>query len=224
MMYFRLAATAAIVLTAVVAGAAAPATATLSTYVDVARASGSYAILTGEDTAVIERWNRTDDELDVSMDVVGQARLEFKAGLSADASISTMSMRVFAPGEQEPLGEASATFVGDSVIAIQSSETGMDTVQRGTRSGAVAYLSPSVALTEQIIRRAQALGGESVEVPVFVVGSGGQTLDATVSFTGDSVSVRLADSEMRLGMAPDGGISGGSIPGEPSVRIVRVDG
>ena len=51
-----------------------------------ARASGTYAILAGADTAVIERWNRTDSELDVTMDVIGQARLEFRAGLSADAS------------------------------------------------------------------------------------------------------------------------------------------
>ena len=189
-----------------------------------ARASGTYAILAGADTAVIERWNRTDSELDVTMDVIGQARLEFRAGLSADASVSTMSMRVFGPDGTEPMGEANATFTGDSVMAIQSSGAAVDTVHRDTRAGAVAYLSPSVVLTEQIVRRARAMGGESAQVPVFVVGSGGQTLDATVSFSGDSVSVQLAESELRLAISPDGGISGGSIPGEPQVRIVRVDG
>lgn len=217
----RVATATAIVL---LAGAAAAAPLAVAVEWEGDRASGTYVILAGEDTAVIERWNRTDTDLDVTMDVVGQARLEFRAGLAGDASVSTMAMRVFGPAGGEAMGEATATFSGDSVVAIQTGANGKDTVHRETRAGAVAYLSPSVVLTEQIVRRARVMGGESALVPVFVVGSGGQTLDATVSFRGDSVSVRLAESELVLSMLPDGGIAGGSIPGEPMVRIVRMGG
>lgn len=189
----------------------------------VARAEGSYAILNGADTAVLERWTRSDSSLSVTMDVIGQVRLEFDASLATDATMRSLTMRIFPPGQDEPAEEAHAEFRGDSVIAVQRLAAGMDTVRRGTRVGAVPYLSPSVSLTEQIVRRARAMGGDSVVVPVFVVGSGGETLDATVRFAADSAFVALGASEMRLGLAGDGSLTGGVIPLQPSVRVVRVE-
>ena len=113
------------------------------------RADGTYAILNGADTAVLERWTRSDDSLQVTMDVIGQVRLEFDATLAGDATMSTMAMRIFPPGQAEPAEEAHAEFRGDSVIAVQRIETGMDTVRRGTRPGAVPYLWPSVSLASE---------------------------------------------------------------------------
>src|SRR5690606_18154333 len=133
------------------------------------RAEGTYAILNGADTAVLERWVRSDDSLKVTMDVIGQVRLEFTASTNSDATFSNMSMQVFQPGSNEAVEEAHAEFRDDSVIARQKVQAGMDTVRRATRAGAVPYLSPSVTLTEQIVRRARAIGGDSVAVPVFVV-------------------------------------------------------
>ncbi len=213
---WRAGAAVAILAVPLLAGAAADSSA--------ARAEGTYAILSGADTAVLERWVRSEDSLDVTMEVVGQARLEFTASVNGDATFSNLSMQVFAPGQAEPVEEAEAQFRGDSVIALQRTGAGMDTVRRGTRAGAVPYLSPSVTLTEQIVRRARAIGGDSVAVPVFVVGSGGQTVDATVLIRGDSAVVRLGPSEMHVGLATDGTLTGGVIPQQAGVRIVRVGG
>ncbi|HLV26923.1 MAG TPA: hypothetical protein VKZ41_11490 [Gemmatimonadales bacterium] len=213
---FRAVAAAAILGVPLLAGAAASKPAI--------RAEGTYAILNGADTAVLERWVRSDDSLKVTMDVIGQVRLEFTASTNSDATFSNMSMQVFQPGSNEAVEEAHAEFRDDSVIARQKVQAGMDTVRRATRAGAVPYLSPSVTLTEQIVRRARAIGGDSVAVPVFVVGSGGQTLDATVLFAGDSAVVKMGPSEMRLGLAADGSLTGGVVPQQATVRIVRVGG
>lgn len=186
------------------------------------RVDGTYAIVANDDTAMIERWTRTDDSLRVQLDIVGQVRLEFDAGLTPEATITGMAMRVFPPGATAAAEEARAEFRGDSVIAVQRMAAGTDTVRRGTRRGAVPYLSPSVSLTEQIVRRARAIGGDSVAVPVFVVGSGGQTVDAAVRFEADSVHVQLGTSELRLGLAADGSLTGGVFPQQPLVRVVRI--
>lgn len=187
-----------------------------------ARTEGTYAILNGTDTAVVERWTRESDSLSVTMEVVGEVRLEFVARLNADATFSALDMQVFPPGSSEAAEQAHAEFRGDSVIATQRMEAGVDTVRRGTRSGAVPYLSPSVTLTEQIVRRARAIGGDSVGVPVFVVGSGGQTVEAAVTLLADSAVVRMGPTEMRLGLAADGSLTGATIPQQPTVRVVRV--
>ncbi|MBA1993675.1 hypothetical protein, partial [Escherichia coli] len=81
---------------------------------------------------------------------------------------------------------ATAVFRSDSVIVENVSGDSTTTTRYGTQVGAVPYVNPSVAIAEQIVRRARVLGGGpqaqpvgSVPIPVFVAGTGGQTVVAT---------------------------------------------
>jgi hypothetical protein len=76
---------------------------------------------------------------------------------------------------------------------------------------------------EQIVRRARAMGGESVQVPVFVASSGGVTRSASVRFAGDSATLSLATTEVRVRVDPGGAILGGSVPAQ-GLTIQRREG
>ena len=68
---------------------------------------------------------------------------------------------------------------------------------------------------EQIVRRARVMGGEQVQVPVFVAGTGGQTEPTTVTFMPpDSATVMLGNTEVRLRVDEQGRLLGGRVPAQ----------
>jgi hypothetical protein len=83
-----------------------------------------------------------------------------------------------------------------------------------TRSGAVAYINPSPSHMEQILRRARVIGGDSVEVQVFVASSAGATVPAMVRFRGDSATLAVGPVVIRARTDSAGRLLGGVVPSQ----------
>lgn len=182
-------------------------------------------LLGNGDTVSVERFTRSATRLDSELLLkVAGARLTMTATLAGDATVPRFE-NAFRPAGADPAAPAAQTavitLVGDSAIA-EITGGGRTVTQRlGSRAGAIPFVNPSFALTEQMVRRARILGDTTVTLPVFLV-QGGQTVDFTVNWVGsDSAVVSMAGVPVRLAVNDAGAIRGGVIPAQ-GVRIVRV--
>lgn len=182
----------------------------------------TFTLVRQGDTVATESFARTPELLDATLTVPNQARLVYSVTLAPDATMRRIEARVLgpAPSDTTPLQRSSAEFRGDSVYAVTF--TGDSAQRRATAvpPGTIFYLSPSVALMEQIVRRARAVGGDSVAVPVLLAGTGGRTLMASVVFAPDSARLVLGPAEARLSVDQAGRVLGGAVPSQ-SVTIAR---
>ncbi len=190
--------------------------------------SAGFIVREGADTLVIERSRRYGDSLSgdtLSARVLnvrgGRTHFAFLAGLEPDALISRLQLSAWmngAPVDAPPLQSGVVTFRGDSMVA-ETHAGGKVTIDRlGTRPGVLPYYNVVVSLLEQIVRRARKIGGTQVQIPVFVLASGGKTLTATVTRTSsDSVLLALGATALRLNVDSVGRVLGG---GDPGRRLV----
>lgn len=183
--------------------------------------SGMYLLRRGADTLAFERFTRTPGRLEAELlfRTVG-GRWNYSITLARDAAPIRMEYefrRAADPITSPPAQSATLDFVGDSVFASVSGGA----IQRiGTRRGAVPYANPSVAMMEQILLRARALGGSPVTVPLFAVG-GAMTLDAVVTkFRADSVCIHLGETDICFLVDAAGNVKSGAIPSQ-GVTIER---
>lgn len=187
--------------------------------------TGEFTLVREGSPVATERFTRTPLLLDALLAIPGQARLAYSAALAPDATMSRVEARVFgpAPSDTTPLQRSTAELRGDSVISVTIMG---DSTQRraiAVPPGTLFYLSPSVALMEQLVRRARALGGDSTSIPVLLAGTGGRTLPAAVIFTPDSARLVLGPAEARLRVDAGGRVLGGTVPSQ-NVEITRTPG
>ncbi len=190
------------------------------------RADNGFAFVRGTDTLFSERWSRSPSVVEGTLTLTGQARIQYTLDLAGDATVSRMRLRVFPAigATQEPAQTADATFRGDTLVAIQRAGARADTVRRATPRGTIPYLPPSMALFEQIIRRAKTIGGVVASVPVHLLAQegGAQTLLAQVRYpTADSAVVTFANVPTSFHVAADGTILGIPTP-DATIRVVRL--
>lgn len=165
-----------------------------------------------------ERFRRTGAMLEAELTVPNGSRLAYTAQLRPDASVARIEVRQFAPGsaaDAAPGQRSSAVFQGDSVALSQTQGEATQTARRAVVAGIVPYINPSPSLMEQVVRRARAMGGEQVSVPVWLPGSGGQVQTAAVALpSADSAQITLGGVEVRLRTDGQGRVLGGSIPAQ----------
>ena len=190
----------------------------------------AFVVRRGADTVVVERFALTRDLLSGDIDVRRQGSIEYQASLDFPTQTVTRILVGVVPANT-PKGtatqRATAVFRGDSVIVENVSGDSTRTSRYATQAGAVPYLNPSMAMAEQIVRRARVVGGPQgrpanpVPLPVFVAGTGGQTVVATVTFAGeDSVQLNLAGTALRFAIDRSLRIVGGAVPSQ-GLTIVR---
>lgn len=178
--------------------------------------AGTFYMIQRGDTIASERFTRTATRLDAQLGGRMGPRLVYGADLAADASVTRLEARTYTGADTTPQQRSVATFRGDSVIVEVMGE-GARTNRMGTTRGVVPYVNPSPSLMEQILRRGRALGGDSVAVPILVVG-GGQTLPATVRFMGtDSAIIALGPIQVRARTDRSGALLGGTVPSQDIV-------
>jgi uncharacterized protein len=191
-----------------------------------AREEASFVVRIAADTLAVESFTRTADRLDGVIAGAAVGRIAYALSLGPAATVTELTLRAWPAGadaQAPPAQEARVAMRGDSAIVDLATPAGPRVQRLATREGAVPYLNPSFAQMEQVVRRARALGGERVEVPIFLA-QGGQTLGATVTGHGaDSVLVSLAGSEMRAAVSTDGRLLGGSVPAQ-GLTFTRVEG
>ena len=179
---------------------------------------GTFTLMQEGTTVATEEFTRTNEQLDAALSAPGQGTLAYTAALAPDATVPRIELRVLPPGTAEgatPLQRSTAVFQGDSVFTETIEADSTRTNRVATTPGAIPYVNPSPSLMEQILRRARVMGGEQVQVPVFVAGTGGQTVAAMVMFMPpDSATVTLGNTEVRLRVDDEGRLLGGRVPAQ----------
>lgn len=190
-----------------------------------AQEATAFLLLRGADTIAVERFTRSADRVDSELLFTAMGmRTTFSFFPRPDATVERLESAYRQAGarrDSPPAQSAVIHFVGDSAIADITTGTRTITQRLGSKTGALPYINPSFLLTEQFVRHASAIGGDSVDVPGFLV-AGGQTVPFTVLRKGrDSVVVRVAGVPSRLAVNAAGDVLGGSVPVQ-GLRIVRV--
>ena len=188
--------------------------------------SGVFVTMIGADTVLVERFERTLDTLsgEIAVRAPGQGpgeiqRLVYRAALAPQGAVRSvdLSMRigdVVAQAAQVRLGSDSS---GAFALFIQGA--GDDTTRVATETGAVPLINVSIALLEQVVRRARNIPGDSVVVPLLSL-EGGETTESHVRF-GDGGTAELITANERMMLRVDA--AGRILSGGDAGRRIRVE-
>lgn len=186
----------------------------------------SFVIRIGADTFAVETFTRTPAALEGQISGRAIGRMVYRQALADDASATGLALQAWppaAPHGPTPAQEVRLELRGEAGSARMTTPAGSRTQPLSTRAGAVVLVNPSFALTEQVVLRARALGGERVEVPVFLA-QAGQSATAVVERLGaDSVTVTLAGTVVRARTGPDGRLLGGTVAAQ-NLSFTRAEG
>lgn len=187
----------------------------------------TFALLVGTDTLAVEHSTRTAGALVGELYVRGGQGIRFvyQLELSPDASVRAIENAFYTAGDSVPRQRVRIEFHGDTALARMG-----DVVQPfRTAAGALPMINMSMAMIEQLLLRARAVGGDSVELPVFHL-LGGMTAPATVTMNRaagaqgvDSATFSMAGVEFRLHLRADGRLLGGAVPAQ-RITVVRLEG
>jgi dienelactone hydrolase len=186
----------------------------------------TFVVTQAGDTLAVERVTRSSGRVESELTMRGQgAQLQLALVLAPQDLVSSIEIAVRMAGANAgapPVQAGTLVFRRDSVIADMTAPA--RTTQRfAAGSGALPFVNLSMAVGEQLVRRARTIGGARVEVPMFVVGAG-QVVPAVVTWpTPDSAVIALGGADLRAAIAPDGRLLGAVVPSQ-NVRFTRVEG
>lgn len=177
-------------------------------------------VLTQDGTVIAtETFSRSATLLRTELDVVDQATLQTRGTLLPDGTISRLAVRVFGPGGAtgEPV-QTSAVNFADGLATFEQPIGEPVGVPKEVEPGAVPYVSPSPSLMEQILRRARALGRDTLSIPVWTPApGGGQVIGAVVAFDGDGGTLALEGLAIEITSDAVGRLFSARIPAQSLV-------
>ncbi len=182
-------------------------------------AAGGFLVLADRDTVATERYTRSPGHLRGTIVHEDRTRIDYDATLAADESIVRIEMSLWRPGaalDSKPAQHSVTELAGPARDSLTRTdrERGPARVSRTVvPGGAQPYLIPSVALAQQVLRRARVLGGDSVALGIVILN--GAALPQRVSvhwLPGDSALISVAGNHVRVGLDPQGRILDGSDP------------
>lgn len=178
-------------------------------------ARSDFVVTAGSDTIATESISRTASQVESDLLVKAQgARIIFTMQLGPDATVArlvTEARAANAPASAAPLQRATIDFTDDSAL-VTIGDASEPSQRFAVPAGTIPFINLSSAIVEQIFRRAKALGGDTVEVPVFAV-AGGQVLRAHVDWTSaDSATLALGGATIHATVSTDGEFLGGTVP------------
>ncbi len=172
------------------------------------------------DTVVTERSERSANRLEGELRAASGGRTVYTATLASNGLITRLDMRTYR-GATDTIGSALSLVVGEDTITAR-----VGTAEPAHLPGApdvLLIVNPSMASFEQMLIRAQAMGGDRAVIPLFVVGSP-SVVPLTVTKVGaDSALIEYAGVALRLAVSPIGRLLGGSMPGRQLI-IERREG
>lgn len=185
---------------------------------------GAFVLLRGQDTLVTEHYSRSPGRLEGQLRLADGRLWAYRAEIDPAQLVTRIDQHRTGRGAV-PL-DASAILGGDSILRTLRLGAAPPGVQRDTvPPGSVAYLLPSAALAEQVLRRARALGGDSAQVPVAALGPTGVVRERVRVhwLPGDSVHVSVSGNEVWLAVDSAGRILGARNP-NLDLRLERIGG
>ena len=180
---------------------------------------GAFVARMGNDTILVDKFERTADTLRGSIAVKNQPRQEYVLALGPGNAVRTMKLVVRSQGSPPgaiPMQQVLVTMQGDSAIVQSGTAALTSTARIGTQAGAIPSVNNAFAVAELFTRRASATG-RSGDYPYFSL-NGAVTIASTVRPVGaDSVLYTLATSRQHYRVDPTGRILGGFVEGQPVV-------
>ncbi|MEW5929740.1 MAG: alpha/beta fold hydrolase [Gemmatimonadota bacterium] len=178
---------------------------------------GEWIVRRGGDTIATETYTRTAQRLQAELALrMPVLRQRTDAELAPDGTVPRMGFAALPgrAGEAEPLASGSVAFRGDSALVEVRGATAAPLQRFAPGRGALPYVNLSVALLEQAVRRARALGGGPASIPMLNL-AGGNTFTATVSFpSADSAVVAVGPVLLRFAADAAGRLLGGCVPSQ----------
>lgn len=180
-----------------------------------------FVVTRGSDTLAIERFTRTPGEISGTLQLVADGiRLSYSAKVTPEGLIPRLEMAVrlanMAP-DAAPVQQLVMHFGGDSVRV----DTGSGKEERvASETGVLPFINLSFALFEQALVHAGNLGGDSVQIPVFLT-TGGRTMPLVIERTGPgTVAATIGGVAQRFQMSESGRIMSGEVAAQ-NLRITR---
>ncbi len=181
--------------------------------------AGGFLVLEDRDTVATERYTRSPGHLRGTITHADGVRIGYDATVADDESIVRIELSLWRAGAalDSPPAEHSVAVLGgparDSLVRT-SGVRGPERITRETvPGGAQPYLIPSVALAQQVLRRARVLGGDSVAFSIVVLNGAALAQRVSVRWLpGDSALIGVAGSHVRVGFDAEGRIQDGTDP------------
>jgi alpha-beta hydrolase superfamily lysophospholipase len=187
-----------------------------------AQQPSTFIMLRGTDTLAVERVTRTANHLDGEFASAALGvRVRYAATLAADGSTPRVETWAYQGAADASGTKVTMQLQGDSMAV----ELPGGAVRRfASKPGAIVYFNPSMGLLEQALIRARSLGGQTVDVPLFITTAGATPVSLSVSWVGsDSAHVSMNGVTMNVSLGLDGRLTGMSVPSQ-GVQVVRVEG
>ena len=187
---------------------------------------GRFLLVQGANPIATEDFRRTAGGFEAELQPTGgQPGLSYQARVNAQALVDSMHVELETPqgGTQRLVLTLESS--GDSALVHSTQWRGDSAVERtmGTMANAVFYLNPSPSLMEQIVRRARAIGGDSVTVPIFMPIGEGRTASVSVTFPhADSAVTNVGGVAVRMRVDAEGQMLGATVPSQ-GLTIERED-
>lgn len=173
---------------------------------------GVFALIHSGSDIFTESFTRTPERLETVLTNPGGGRAAITADLADNATVTRLDVREFRRGDTVAARHSAAVFVGDSVFLEQSGQGPPLAARRQIPAGSIPFVNPSPSLMDQIVRRARAIGGSSVQVPVWAASGGGQPTTATVTLEGNRARIHVNNVDVLLDYDGSGRLTGGSVP------------
>jgi hypothetical protein len=142
----------------------------------------------GGATILSERITRTAERLESEMTAgPSEGSLTYTAALNPDGTVSRLDGRLAEAGATAPASNTRLSLVlrGDSAVLELAEGDSTRRERIGVARGTIPIpVSEAVAVLEQYLYRARAIGGTTAEIPVLTLEKGVKTGTATVTFKG----------------------------------------
>ena len=158
--------------------------------------SFTFVYLRGADTIGVEVVTPGANVMTGVQSMRGQPRMEWEQG-HQDRVPGRLALRVFAPGaanDAAPVQQFVFVVRGDSVVIEQMAGGTMQTQSVAAKPGTLVLIGSSVLHISLLANHARALGKGSLPV---LNAAGGQSLEASVAFTGDTTTFTIAGLPIR---------------------------
>jgi hypothetical protein len=189
-------------------------------------AEGRFLLVQGVNPIATEDFRRTAGGFEADLQPSGeQPGLSYQARVTSQALIDSLTVEMEAPGGEPQRLVLMLEPSGDSAVVRYTQWRGDSAIERtvGTQAGAVFYLNPSPSMMEQIVRRARVVGGDSVNVPIFMPIGAGRTALVAVTFPhADSAVTNVGGVAVRMRIDEEGRLLGAAVPTQ-GLTIERED-
>ncbi|NIP78583.1 MAG: hypothetical protein GWM90_05015 [Gemmatimonadetes bacterium] len=184
--------------------------------------SGTFILVQDGRVVATETFSRSADRLETILEVVSQVRMATTATLGEAATVERLEVRVYPTGRQdgEPLQTSAAVLRGEELRLEEPIGTPAGP-PRAIPRATLPYLDPSPSHTEQILRRARAVGGDTATIQVWMPGpGGGRVVGARVRFEGTAATLHLDGVRMDIETDDRGRLLAATVPGQ-QISIIR---